>query len=356
MYKVDTDAKQIAKLLPKTFTELHLLERFDIQEWIAQSPEILGEDLLIIAKELELPSRIRIDLLAIDRKGNLVIIELKRDSSGSDVEWQAIKYASYCSNFLPEDIFSHYAKYLESDSDEAQLKIEEFLEEELESLNQGQRIILVAREFHSDVASAVLWLRDFEVDIKCVRLRPYMDADNDLFITPDTIIPLPEAKDYVERKELKRREQKQLTTVRSSFSLEKGDFDNAELERRLRVTLARQSDLTPRFVRFLEILLAENKVFGREEVKQKLFEKGIGADYSQTGRYLSNISQFLTKKSNPHLRQIISFTSGGPAGETKDDYQLLTEYRDLVESLVGEWNAQTDSSAEPSATHTVGNP
>jgi hypothetical protein len=341
--------------LPKTFTELHLLERFDIQEWIALSPEILGENLLVIAKELELPSRIRIDLLAIDRIGNLVIVELKRDDSGSAVEWQAIKYASYCSNFLPEDIFSYYAQYLESDADEAQLKIEEFLDEELSSLNQGQRIILVAREFHSDVASAVLWLRDFEVDIKCVRLRPYMDADNDLFITPDTIIPLPEAKDYVERKEFKRREQKQLTKVRSSFSLEKGDFDDTELELRLRATLARQSDLTPRFVRFLEILLAEDRVFGREEVKQKLFEKRIGSDYSQTGRYLSNISQFLTKKSNPHLRQIIAFTSGRPAGETKDDYRILTEYRNLVQGVVNEWNIRRDPLVESPASETVSN-
>jgi hypothetical protein len=256
---------------------------------------------------------------------------------------------------LPEDIFSYYARSLESDSDEAQLKIEEFLDEELSSLNQGQRIIMVAREFHSDVASAVLWLRDFEVDIKCVRLRPYMDADSDLFITPDTIIPLPEAKDYVERKEFKRREQKQLTTVRSSFSLEKGDFDDAELERRLRTTLARLSDLTPRFVQFLEILLSEDRVFGREEVKQKLFERGIGADYSQTGRYLSNISQFLTKKSNPHLRQIITFTSGGPAGETKDDYQLLTGYRHLVQGVLNEWNMQNQPRVESSTPGTVRN-
>jgi hypothetical protein len=48
-------------------------------------------------------------------------------------------------------------------------------------------------------------------------------------------------------------------TVRSSFSLEKGEFDNAELERRLSATLARQSDLTPRLVRFLEILLGITK-------------------------------------------------------------------------------------------------
>ena len=349
MYKVDTEGKQIIKLTPKTFSELRLLERFDIQEWIAKSPEILGEDLLIIAKELELPSRIRIDLLAVDRKGNLVIIELKRDDSGSSVEWQAIKYASYCSNFLPENIFAFYAQYLQSDVDDAQFKIEEFLDEELSSLNQNQRIILVAKEFHSDVASAVLWLRDFEIDIKCVRLRPYVDGDNDLFITPDIIIPLPEAKDYVERKEIKRREEKQPTSIRSSFSLEKGDFDIAVLEEMLRATLARQSDLTPRFVRFLEILLTENRIFGREEVKQKLFEKGVGSDISQAGRYLSNLSQFLTKKSNPHLRQIIGFTSGGPAGETKDNYHLVTDYRELAQRLVDEWNIANALDSEPSA-------
>ena len=348
MYKVDTEAKQISKLTPKTFAELRLLERFDIQEWIAKSPEILGEDLLIIAKELELPSRIRIDLLAVDRRGNLVIIELKRDESGSSVEWQAIKYASYCSNFLPENIFAYFAQYLQSDAGGAQLKIEEFLDEELSSLNQNQRIILVAREFHSDVASAVLWLRDFEIDIKCVRLRPYIDADNDLFITPDIIIPLPEAKDYVERKEIKRREEKQPASIRSSFSLEKGNFDIPVLEEMLRATLARQSDLTPRFVRFIEILLTEDRGFGREEVKQKLLEKGVGSDIGRAGSYLSNLSQFLTKRSNLHLRQIITFTSGGTTGEIKDNYQIMTEYRELVRRLVDEWNAANAPVVEPS--------
>ena len=34
-------------------------------------------------------------LLAVDLTGALVIIELKRDDSGADVHWQAIKYASY---------------------------------------------------------------------------------------------------------------------------------------------------------------------------------------------------------------------------------------------------------------------
>ena len=120
--------------------------------------------------------------------------------------------------------------------------------------------------------------------------------------------------------------------------MEKGNFDIPTLEGMLRVTLKRQSDLTPRFVRFLETLLSAHRVFGREEVKQRLLQKGVGSDISQTGRYLSNLSQFLTKKSNPHLRQIISFTSAGPAVETKDNYQIVPEYRELVQRLVDQWN------------------
>lgn len=341
MYKIDAEHKRVSKLIPKTFTALGFLERFDIQEWIAGSPGILGEELLIIAKEHELPSRIRIDLLAVDKEANLVIIELKRDESGSAVEWQAIKYASYCSNFTPEQIFAFYAEYLQSSTDEAQSKIEQFIDEELSSLNQGQRqrIILVAREFHSDVASAVLWLRDFGVDITCIRLRAYEDADGDLFVNPEIIIPLPEAKDYIERRETKRREEKQPSAITSSFSTEKGQFDDIVLEQKLRETLARSSDLTPRLVRFLEILLSEDRTFRREEIIPKLFERGIGSNEGQTGRYLSNLSQFLTKRSNPHLRQIIAFTlSHGWAGAQKDDHYIRPQYRHLVQRLVDEWN------------------
>jgi Endonuclease NucS len=338
MFKVDIAAKQLHKLTPKTFAELGLLERFDIQEWVVSRPDVLDEELLVLAKEYILPSGIRLDLLALDKAANLVVVELKRDSSGSDVEWQAIKYASYCSNFAPTDIFEIYALYLGTNGDDAQLKIEVFIEtQELDSLNQKQRIILVAQEFHSDVASAVLWLRDYNVDVKCIRLRAYTDSDGDLFLNPDVIIPLPEAKDYIERREAKKKETSR--PLRSSFSLEKGNFSAEDLSERLTATLARQSDLTPRLVAFLGLLLSEDRVFGREEIKQGLFAKGIGSDVGQTGRFLSNLSQFLTKESNPHLRQIVEFQTGGEHGETKDNYRIQPQYRQLVANVIHEGQA-----------------
>ena len=109
MYKVDIENKRLTELSKATFGSLGLKERFDIQEWIEKTPGILGEPLLIFAKEYELPTRSRLDLLAIDKNASLVVIELKRDDSGSSVDWQSIKYASYCSNFTYDEIINIYA-------------------------------------------------------------------------------------------------------------------------------------------------------------------------------------------------------------------------------------------------------
>ena len=77
MYQVDISNKTMRKLNTPTFAELNLRERYDIQEWIDNNPDILGEELLIIGKEVVVGNGIRLDLLAIDINANLVIIELK---------------------------------------------------------------------------------------------------------------------------------------------------------------------------------------------------------------------------------------------------------------------------------------
>lgn len=214
MYKVNVNDKTLTKLTLTDFTSQNLLERYDIQEWIEKTPDILGKEFLIIGKELLLASGSRLDLLAIDKKARLTIIELKRDDSGKDIDWQSIRYTSYCSNFLVDEIISHYANYLNSDDEEARSRIDEFIDEDLEILNHSQRIILVSKEFHSDVISSVLWLRDYGIDIECLRLKPFLDENDELFVQPDKIIPLPEAKDYIIKKE---RKQKEIKKAQGSF-------------------------------------------------------------------------------------------------------------------------------------------
>ncbi len=131
--------------------------------------------------------------------------------------------------------------------------------------------------------------------------------------------------------------EKPLENKSSRFSAEKGNFELPELEKKLRATLARQSDLTPRLVSLLEVLLSKNRVFEREEVKQKLFERGIGSDIGRTGAYMSGISSFLTKQANPHLRQIMDFASDGGSGARKNSYLIQPKYRELIATLIDEW-------------------
>ncbi|HQG65577.1 MAG: hypothetical protein BWX99_01324 [Deltaproteobacteria bacterium ADurb.Bin151] len=344
MYKVDLENKKLIEIPVTAFGTLNLKERFDIQEWISGTPKILGEELLIIAKELFLPSGKRLDLLAVDKQGALVIIELKRDDSGTDVDWQAIKYASYCSSFTQDEIYKTFAEYLGSNDDDAQDKIEAFIDSELEELNQQQRIILVSKEFNSEVISAVLWLREFEIDIACVRLTPHLDGTGSLFVNSEIIIPLPEAKNYIQKKETKQKVQRE--PGKSSFSLEKANLPDDQLRERIIQSLTRSSDLTPRLRAFLEIIVQEPRAYEREEVKAALQEAGIGDDIGQTGRYLSNISQFLTKKSNPHLRQIIEFESGGFHGQIKNNYKVHPEFRDLLIKCLEETASKINSEGQ----------
>ena len=122
----------------------------DIQEWVAANPGILGEDLLIIGKEFsgfDLTNE-RLDLLAVDLDGKLVIIELKRDDTGTDVHWQAIKYASYFKRADADAIIGMMADYDNGSQEDPEARLLKHLgADDLNALNNDQRIILASHRF-----------------------------------------------------------------------------------------------------------------------------------------------------------------------------------------------------------------
>ncbi|QQZ07676.1 hypothetical protein [Heyndrickxia vini] len=92
MYRLETTENKLIEISETTFTDNDIKERQHIEEWIRKSPEILGEDLLIIGHEYDkFEVNEGLDLLALDRDGNVVIIEVKRDTSGSNVDFQSVK-------------------------------------------------------------------------------------------------------------------------------------------------------------------------------------------------------------------------------------------------------------------------
>lgn len=84
---------------PETFAQLAIREREGLQRVLRDDIGVLGDDLLVISEEFGSweDARRRIDLLALDRQGRLVVIELKRTESGGHMELQALRYAAMVS-------------------------------------------------------------------------------------------------------------------------------------------------------------------------------------------------------------------------------------------------------------------
>lgn len=192
------------------FKSLNIYERSDIEKWVIEKPEILGEDLYIITNEYDKFDKTseRLDILALDKQGNLVVVELKRDDSGKTVELQAIKYAAYCATLTLEDVIEIHKDYLFKkdeilSEDEVKQRLEEFVEDELDSISDKPRIIITSGDFRPEVTATVLWLRKFGIDISCVKFSAYSLSNNDIAVTTSVIIPLTEAEEYIIRAERK---------------------------------------------------------------------------------------------------------------------------------------------------------
>ena len=212
MFLIDKQNKKAVSLEKKSFTELKLSERYDLQEWIADNPRLLGENLLIIQKEFDgfSDTSERLDLLALDENGKLVVIENKLDDSGKDVVWQALKYVSYCATLTKSEITEIFQRYLREGN--AQDKLSEFFGgQDYESIRLNpvegdQRIILVAANFRKEVTSTVLWLSNYHgVDITCVKVTPYKDSEK-LYLDTEQIIPIQDIGDYQIRLTAKKQE------------------------------------------------------------------------------------------------------------------------------------------------------
>ncbi|GIU20052.1 hypothetical protein TUM4261_42680 [Shewanella sp. c952] len=206
--------QNLTALKKTTFAETGLHERRDLQAALKLSIEAIAPDCLVIAEEFSdwEDSRRRIDLLAIDKNANLVVIELKRDEVGAHMELQALRYAAMIANMTFDKACEYFDRYiktegLELDAREAILDFVDLDESNIDDFGNDVRIVLASADFGKELTTSVLWLRDKQLDITCVRLTPYQYND-DILINAEQIIPVPEAEEYQVKFREKRAEQR----------------------------------------------------------------------------------------------------------------------------------------------------
>ncbi|MGY4830334.1 DUF4268 domain-containing protein [Sphaerotilaceae bacterium SBD11-9] len=193
-----TELKPISET---TFGAEGIRERNDLQRLLREQISVLDERLLVIAEEFGdwLDSSRRIDLLCLDADANLVVVELKRTEDGGHMELQALRYAAMVSSMTFEqlvDTFARYKNAAQPDIESARSSILDFLKWDgvyEEQFAQDTRIVLAAADFGKELTTAVMWLIERGIDIRCVRMKPYRMADGTLLLDVQQLIPLPEA-------------------------------------------------------------------------------------------------------------------------------------------------------------------
>ena len=204
IYKMVGDKERLDPIATTSFGQEGVLERSDLQRILRDQPEILEDGLFIIAEEFGnwQDSSRRIDLLALDATGRLVVIELKRGDTGEHMDLQAIRYAAMVANMTLQQTIDSHQTYLNKLGIEA--NAEERIAQHLENIqdtrfaSEKPRIILASEGFSSELTTCALWLNESDLDVTCVRMQPHRSG-TELLVETSQIIPLPEAEDYLVR-------------------------------------------------------------------------------------------------------------------------------------------------------------
>jgi hypothetical protein len=151
-----------------------------LAEWLANDISLLMLDLLVIGKEVSTINRGRIDLLAIDRRGDLLIIELKRDRTPRDIIAQVLDYASWVRDIDYDRVNEITHDYLGKELPDA---FREYFDEPLpETINSAHSMVIVASEFDESSERIVQYLADeYKVNINVVFFS-FFQQDNSEFV------------------------------------------------------------------------------------------------------------------------------------------------------------------------------
>ena len=249
IYRIAGD--HVRPLDKTTFQAEGMLERQDLQRLFRHNIEPLVPDAMVLAEEFGdwQDSRRRIDLLCLDRDAGLVVVELKRTEDGGHMELQAIRYAAMVSHMTFDAAVRAHHRFLGDNqiSENAEERILEYLgwdEPQEDAFAFEVSIVLASGEFSREIMTAVMWLGEHDIDIRCIKLMPYKLGQERLLDIVQ-IYPLPEAADYqvrLKEKEHKERRMRVQNRDLTRFHLTIGEHVHSNLpKRRLALLVIREA-------------------------------------------------------------------------------------------------------------------
>lgn len=174
-----------------------------LEEWLIVHPELAGEPLLVLGSQLAdfAEDKDRLDVLAVDDSGELLLVELKVDESFRMTDLQALAYAGAYASLPTEHFASVLQKHLvkggkaDATIGDAKARIVSFLD--IDNYDEWQpsmrvRIKLIAPGFPKRVLKNVKWLGDvYDMPIEAIEVKLFEDSAGGYHLTVERLLPLP---------------------------------------------------------------------------------------------------------------------------------------------------------------------
>ena len=169
-----------------------------LEEWLESNPDGILEDgqILIIGRQVRTDLGACIDLLGVDREGNAVVIELKRDRTPRDVVAQALEYAARLDVDALEGIlrvYEHDESLSLADRHREHFGVEEY---EAVAFNKDQHIVVVGQRVTPEIRRTASFLGSKGIQVTCVEFTFFQAEGGGRLLSHEIVVGREHAKPH----------------------------------------------------------------------------------------------------------------------------------------------------------------
>jgi hypothetical protein len=173
-----------------------------LEDFLNEDITIASPNWMVIGRQVYTDYGKYIDLLAIDKDGNLIVLELKKNKTPREVVAQLLDYASWIKNLKDDEIASIFDDYIKKyhperngvSLDEAFLECFK-LKSMPEELNETHQLVIVASMLDDSTERIVNYLsEEHNVPINAIFFRVFKDAEREYLTSTwfiDPTLPSP---------------------------------------------------------------------------------------------------------------------------------------------------------------------
>ena len=162
-----------------------------LEDWLESNPDGILEDgpLMIIGRQVPTDLGKSIDLLGVDREGNVVVIELKRGRTPRDVVAQALEYAAFAEGLGVDALESIIGDYRPDEPlGLAEHHRDYFGQSEAVAFNKDQRIVIIGQQVTPEIRHTALFLGSKGIQVTCVEFSFFQAADGGRLLSQEIVV------------------------------------------------------------------------------------------------------------------------------------------------------------------------